>query len=380
VSGCALADRAAGGYNQLAFDDSPTGGRIELSTTAAQTRLQLGHLLNQNDNQRMQPRGHGVDLTTAGWGALRAGAGLLVSAHGKPGSAAGGASLESREPQTQAEQSQELLHTLAESAQKHRAMGAGEPNVVGAKAGDSARQLVNEQALYAAIKSLAGVAQRAESGASGEGSIGGGAGRVTAWSRPDLVVAAPAGIAAFTPAALFASAGNTLTAVAGQDLQLAAQANQAWAIKGGLVFYTYGKATNASKPNTETGIRLHAATGNVNWVSKDFKEPSDTVQINLSRLAVEGDDTDSIGKLCLRINGGGKHCDHRHIHFYFIDLLNDVPLEPASQFPTIDNKTFRRMEFVRETRIVNEHPVLVSVGARQSTTPLTLTVDHTFHR
>ena len=147
-------------------------------------------------------------------------------------------------------------------------MGAGEPNVVGAKAGDSARQLVNEQALYAAIKSLAGVAQRAESGASGEGSIGGGAGRVTAWSRPDLVVAAPAGIAAFTPAALFASAGSTVTAVAGQDLQLAAQANQAWAIKGGLVFYTYGKATNASKPNTETGIRLHAATGNVNMQSQ----------------------------------------------------------------------------------------------------------------
>ena len=154
VSGCAFADRAAGGYNQLAFDDSPSGGRIELSTTAAQTRL--------------QPRGHGVDLTTAGWGALRAGTGLLISAHGRPGSGVGGSSLDSREPQTQAEQSQELLHTLAESAQKHRAMGAGEPNVVGAKAADSARQLVNEQALYAAIKSLAGVAQRAESGASTE--------------------------------------------------------------------------------------------------------------------------------------------------------------------------------------------------------------------
>ena len=101
-----------------------------------------------------------------------------------------------------------------------------------------------------------------------QASIGGGAGSVTAWSRPDLVVAAPAGIAAFTPATLFASAGNSVTAVAGQDLQLAAQANQAWAIKSGLVFYTYGKATNASKPNTETGIRLHAATGNVNTQSQ----------------------------------------------------------------------------------------------------------------
>ena len=267
----ASSQAGAGGYNQLSFDDSPTGSRVELSTTAAQTRLQLGHLLNQNDNQRLQPRGHGVDLSTAGWGALRAGSGLLISAHGKPGSGAGGSSLDSREPQTQVEQSQELLHTLAESAQKQRAIGAGEPDVVGAKAAETARQLANEQALYAAMKSLGSSDQRTESGASGtrgEGSIGGGTGRVTAWSRPDLVIAAPAGIAAFTPATLFTSAGNTLTSVAGQDTQLAVQANQAWSIKSGLVFYTYGKAANASKPNTETGIRLHAATGNVNTQSQ----------------------------------------------------------------------------------------------------------------
>jgi len=61
-------------------------------------------------------------------------------------------------------------------------------------------------------------------------------------------------------------------------------------------------------------------------------------------------------------------------------VLNDVPLEPASQFPTIDNKTFRRMEFGRETRIANGDPVRVSVVTRQSTTPLTITVDHTFQQ
>jgi type VI secretion system secreted protein VgrG len=35
-----------------------------------------------------------------------------------------------------------------------------------------------------------------------------------------------------------------------------------------LVFYTYGKATNTAKPNTETGIKLHAASGNVNTQSQ----------------------------------------------------------------------------------------------------------------
>lgn len=43
---------------------------------------------------------------------------------------------------------------LAESAQQHEAMGE-EPNVVGARKPDAARQLVNEKALYAAIDSLA---------------------------------------------------------------------------------------------------------------------------------------------------------------------------------------------------------------------------------
>ena len=32
--------------------------------------------------------------------------------------------------------------------------------------------------------------------------------------------------------------------------------------------YTYGKATDAGKPNQETGIALHAATGNVNTQSQ----------------------------------------------------------------------------------------------------------------
>ena len=97
---------------------------------------------------------------------------------------------------------------------------------------------------------------------------GGGIGTVTAWTRPDLVIAAPGGIGAFTPASSVFGAGNTITLVAGQDLNYAVQGNSASAIKSGLVFYTYGKATNPGKPNTETGIQFHAASGNVNTQSQ----------------------------------------------------------------------------------------------------------------
>ena len=224
----ATSQGGTGGTNQLVLDDSAAGNRIELSSSSAQSRLQLGRLIQQNDNQRLQPRGHGVDFTTIGWGALRAGSGMLISAHGKTGSTSAARSLDSREPQTQIEQSQQLLHTLAESAQKQKAKGGGEPDVVGAKKADTARQLANEKALYAAIDSLGGSDQRADSASSDEASIGGGAGQVTAWSRPDLVVAAPSGIAAFTPATLIAAAGNTAMIVAGQDMQFAAQADHPW--------------------------------------------------------------------------------------------------------------------------------------------------------
>lgn len=266
-----------GGHNQLVFDDSPGANRIELGTTQAATRLQLGHLLNQNDNQRLGARGHGLELATRAWGAVRAGSGLLISGHGKPASTAGGGNqMDSREPLSRIQSGQELLHTLAQSAQDHKAQLNGEAQVKGATEQDKAKQLPVEQGLWATQQSLK---ERQSSGGSDavhpepvEGSqepqIGGGVGTVTAWSRPDLVLASPAGIIQSSPKSGITSAGNTTSLVAGQDInQLAAQ-NWALAAKDGIVLYTYGKASNGSKPNQETGIALHAASGNVNSQSQ----------------------------------------------------------------------------------------------------------------
>ena len=56
--------------------------------------------------------------------------------------------------------------------------------------------------------------------------------------------------------------------MAGQDInQLAAQ-NWALAAKDGIVLYTHGKASNGHQPKQETGIALHAASGNVNAQSQ----------------------------------------------------------------------------------------------------------------
>lgn len=242
----------SGGSNQLVLDDSAGQGRIELATSSAQTRLQLGHLIHQTDNRRLQPRGHGLDLATQAWGAVRAAQGLLISAHGKPASTAGAQQMDTREPRTQLGQSAELVKTLKDSAQQHNAKLDGEA------------ELNVEKALKASDDSLKATEQQGDA----TGSIGGGTGTIAAMARPDIVIAAPKGIATSTPAATIASAGGTASLVAGQDLQQLAQENSSAAVKEGLVFYTYGQAQNASKPNTETGIQLHAATGNVNTQSQ----------------------------------------------------------------------------------------------------------------
>ncbi|MFD2450447.1 DUF2345 domain-containing protein [Ideonella paludis] len=273
-----------GGCNQLVLDDSPGANRIQLSSSSAATRLQLGHLLQQTDNQRLQPRGHGLDLATSAWGAVRAGQGLLISAHAKPTSTSGGAQMDSREPISRLEQSQALLHTLAESAQAHHAKLATEPQVKGATAEQADKQLPAERGHHATLKSLAAVMESGGTEASAAGDSGsdqgessntaiqgetsntaiqGGEGTIPAWARPDLILAAPGGVASVTPAHHLISAGATSTWVAGQDLQHLAQGHHSSAAKDGIVLYTYGKATHTAKPNTETGMALHAASGSV---------------------------------------------------------------------------------------------------------------------
>ena len=96
----------------------------------------------------------------------------------------------------------------------------------------------------------------------------GGYGRTIAWPEPNLVFASPDGIAMLTPASTYMGAGHTFTMVASQDLQTTAQGNLSVAVKNGLIFFTYGKATVPDKANKETGIAMHAATGSVNTQSQ----------------------------------------------------------------------------------------------------------------
>jgi type VI secretion system secreted protein VgrG len=243
----------AGAYSQLVMDDSADEARIALQrhATAHQgtAELNLGHLRHQTDNQRLQPAGFGAELKTEHSTALRAGSGMLLSADR---TTTGSAQLDSRPAAGQIEQAAQLHTSLAETAQKHNARLAGE---------EAAEKLPAIGHVKRSAEVVSGI------GGDGSGSHGG-SGSATEYSAAQLQLSAPSGIAALTPASAVITAGATSAIGAGQDINFAAQGGSFHVVRAGISLFTYGKATNAGKPNQETGIRLHAASGKVSSQSQ----------------------------------------------------------------------------------------------------------------
>lgn len=258
----ALASSQAGGgaVNTFAFCDSPDERRVELGTSTAASRLQLGELGHLKGNELLARRGRGLSLETSAWGALRAGAGMLLSAHDKPGTANGGSQLDCSEPRQQVARAADQINAFAQSAQKHNAHLTDDPDLLGAEASDARRQLPSERSLRQLGTSLGATDQRAMPGPSEDAavSIGGGGGAVSAWTRPDLVVASPGGICGITPTHTLMSTGETLSLVAA-DVQHLAHGEHATSVAQGIVLFTVGKP--ADDADSVCGIRLHAAQG-----------------------------------------------------------------------------------------------------------------------
>ena len=243
----------SGGFSQLVFDDSPGQARVALQRHAAAYQgtdeLNLGHLRHQSDNQRLATAGFGAELKTAHGAAVRAGAGLLLSTDR---AAAGSAALDSRAAASQVDESLNMVKELAALAQKHKAQVDSASGSGGASAGDNA-----PDKLPAAV-GLQRSAQALRANQQG----------VTEYDQSQLQLSSPAGIAALTPAdAIFNSTAASVLA-AGQDIDFAAQANWYHSVRGGIGLFSYGKAAGGDKPNQETGIRLHSASGKVSSQSQ----------------------------------------------------------------------------------------------------------------
>jgi len=233
-----------GAYSQLVFDDSPGQARTALQchmkAHEGTAELNLGHLVHQTDNERLQMVGFGAELKTAHSLALRAGQGMLLSTDARQG--ARGSQLDSREAVSKIEESHRLQVDVANLAQKHNARLEGE----------------------AAPDELAAVKEMAH----GAEVIGATDGDAIAYSEPQLQLSSPAGIVVTTPADAVISAVTTSSIVAGQEINVVAQGNSSTLVAKGISLFTYGKATNKEKPNQEVGIKLHAASGKLSSQSQ----------------------------------------------------------------------------------------------------------------
>jgi type VI secretion system VgrG family protein len=234
-----------GGHRQLRFDDSAGQPHVQLATTDHDTALTLGHLKQTEDNQRVADRGYGAELVTQAQGALRGGAGLLLS------TAAGAAQMEAGGSVAALDQHRQLAQGLAETAQKQQAGLDAEPAPAELPAIKASQQIRDSLAATRAGR------------AAGNG-IGGGEGDAPSWSTPHWVAHGEDGLAALTPQDLVWVSGTATTLGAGQDIDLTVQGQTMVAAAKGLALYTVGSAPASGRPVGATGIALHAASGPVN--------------------------------------------------------------------------------------------------------------------
>jgi type VI secretion system VgrG family protein len=227
-----------GAYNQLVFDDSAGQPRVALQSHADQhsgtAELNLGSLRHQVDNQRLAPAGFGAELKTGHSLALRAGRAMLLSTDRRGDASA--RQMDVREAQAQVEQAHALQEALARTAGQHNAVLQGEDSPLAA--------------ISAAARSAA-LLGKLDSDGSGK----------AADEEAHLQLSSPAGIAASTPADAIFAAGGTSSFTAAQDINFGSAGNSFNAVKAGISLFTYGKASAKEKPNQETGVKLHAASG-----------------------------------------------------------------------------------------------------------------------
>ncbi|QJE02011.1 type VI secretion system tip protein VgrG [Massilia forsythiae] len=232
------------GYNQLLFDDTDAQGRVQLRSTHALTELTLGHLVHAADNYRGSLRGQGAELRTDAHGAVRAGAGLLVSSYGIAHAAT------AREPAGDnpagialLKQAVKLAETFDKAASTHRTVGLAVHQ--GAAKPNASTIDPDAAPLPALLKAVSGMvgdagleAARADAAAKDTAP---GAGKLPHPTDPVVAISARAGLAVTAQTDVQLVSGEAVALMSGGDSQfvgggqLRTQAIQAIGVLGGAV-------------------------------------------------------------------------------------------------------------------------------------------------
>jgi len=232
------------GYSQLLFDDTDAQGRVQLKCTHAGSELNLGHLIHTADNYRGSFRGLGAELRTDAYGAVRAGAGLLVSSYGIRHTAA------ARDPVGENAAAIGLLRQAATLAERFHSAAVTHQTVALAAhvgAGKANGSLLDEQsaplkALLAAMSGMVGTLSLSQALADVSArNTAAGADKVPHTAAAVIAIAAKDGFGASAGQSLQLSNGETISLMSGQDTQFVSggqmrvHTGQAISVLGGAV-------------------------------------------------------------------------------------------------------------------------------------------------
>lgn len=222
LSGVHTRAHDGGGSQQWMMDDTPGQLRTRLHSSLADSRLELGYLVQHEDTARGALRGEGFELATQGWGNVHAAQGLLLSASTQERAAS--TVMDNAEVVAQLKGAERSLEQMQQTLQQQQ--------VPGLKAWQQTGQL-REQVDPTAEGSFKSVVNGQSQFKPSDGRAAGDQ-PVERFAKPVLLAEAPNHIAWTTPASAIAFAGQNLQLTVQQDLH-ASSGETIAAVSGGQV-------------------------------------------------------------------------------------------------------------------------------------------------
>lgn len=264
------------GHNQLQLDDHDRELRAQLASTQSASALNLGHLIHTADNHRGSQRGSGFELRTDQSGAIRGGAGVLLTTWHDVQPGSGDPVGDITGPLALLNQAKGLSEAFDTASQTHKTVGLTmQRGTVKAKAS----VLTDKAAPMAALVKAAGATVDADDDgkalADARQSLQG-AGSAVAGSIPHLgasmvVAAGRAGLGLIAGKAIQIATQDSLLMATGGDLNLAS--GQQLTVHSAQAIGILAGAAKAGEKNL--GLTMIAAQGPIN-----VQAQSDTLNID----------------------------------------------------------------------------------------------------
>ncbi|AKO01562.1 type VI secretion system Vgr family protein [Xanthomonas oryzae pv. oryzicola] len=210
LSGLHTQSHDGSGTQQWLLDDTPGQLRTRLHTSLADTRLELGYLVQHSDTARGALRGQGFELASQGWGNVHAAQGLLLSSSARDQGAS--TALDVAEAVAQLHGAQRTAQALHATLTQQQVPGLdAHPSVT------RLREAIDPQAQGKYTAAVGGQAATtpADGGRDGQAPV-------ERFAQARLLGESPDHIAWTTPASAVAYAGQALQLTVQQDAQLSA--------------------------------------------------------------------------------------------------------------------------------------------------------------